>query len=89
MWTRLWYLNFSGFHIKFLVLTPWADRAKPICVGLSIALFSFLLAYLCCISDVVYSWQDIPIQSHDLEEPELMQQPSPNSGSHINIMENI
>ncbi|XP_018826128.1 probable histone-arginine methyltransferase 1.3 [Juglans regia] len=40
-------------------------------------------------SHQLISTQDIPIQSHDLEEPELMQQPSPNSGTHLNIMENV
>lgn len=36
------------------------------------------------------STQDIPIQSQDLEEPELMQQPSPNSDAQLNsIMGNV
>ncbi|KAF5452343.1 hypothetical protein F2P56_027350 [Juglans regia] len=36
------------------------------------------------------STQDIQISSQDLEEPELMQQPSPNSGAQLNsMMENI
>lgn len=40
--------------------------------------------------DVVYAWQDIQISSQDFEEPELMQQPSPNSGAQLNsMMENI
>lgn len=39
---------------------------------------------------LVYSWQDIPIQSQDLEEAELMQQPSPNSDAQLNsIMGNV
>lgn len=40
--------------------------------------------------DTVYLWQDIQVSSQDLEEPELMQQPSPNSGAQLNsMMENI
>ncbi|KAG6617953.1 hypothetical protein I3842_Q139900 [Carya illinoinensis] len=36
------------------------------------------------------STQDIQVSSQDLEEPELMQQPSPNSGAQLNsMMENI
>ncbi|XP_059433714.1 probable histone-arginine methyltransferase 1.4 [Corylus avellana] len=36
------------------------------------------------------STQDIPIQSQDLEEAELMQQPSPNSDAQLNsIMGNV
>jgi hypothetical protein len=66
-------------------------------------LVHFFLAFVCDIdadfvvvsvkkkrSDLVYSLQDIPIQSQDLEEPELMQQPSPNSDAQLNsIMGNV
>ncbi|KAG2727115.1 hypothetical protein I3843_01G139800 [Carya illinoinensis] len=40
-------------------------------------------------SHQLISTQDIPIQTHDLDDPELMQQPSPNSGTHLNMMENV
>lgn len=95
MYISNWHLNFSEFHDKFL-----AEHLE--CMEQNL-LVHFFLAFVCDIdadfvvvsvkkkrSDLVYSLQDIPIQSQDLEEPELMQQPSPNSDAQLNsIMGNV
>ena len=51
--------------------------------------FSPSFHYISVISDIQFLWQDVNIQSQDLDEAELMQQPSPNSCAQIDsLMQN-